>query len=302
MEYTLFFDCLRVCVSTASCVSLIINYFASSASPSNQIFLGLTGFILWQRFLHQLRALKSFGSVLAPILYALRSTYYFIPICICPFLGFCQVYMSTTIREPVESIFVMFVNGVVGEVDASELEDVSDLVVGNRIEGGARTDLFIMIRAMIIFMGVTFTIAFLNVFVGVLSQRHDYALAHIEEFLLLQRSAAAVEECLKQHGRHVVRRRFTCQKDDELRIHAEEDDMEDAYDDGASNIHDPRKQHVWYCRRMDLLSSENGDGTSNRIVRDHASVPEHFDVNAYEQLLSEKFRNLESKLDQIGSG
>lgn len=278
------FNISRIVLTLLSAGILLSVYIQGEVSSDfslqtwQRLVVGAAVLLRWFILLWSLQVFGIVGPWLLPMCRALLDVFPFGAFIVFPLFGFSQAYHALGIRWLPDAIFDVMRLGVLGDVDLDELEDTRH---GYSISGGemtyvaaVRTEMYYPVRLLMLMVGILFTAATMNVFIGMVGQSYRCAHDHRLALFWRERSRVVRNQAVVRHARRQAKRGCGRRRDSVHPI----SDVQVAVPaqhglQPPRHSNDAETRFVWYCCRTkpgETLESAPVSSTSPRSARQTA--------------------------------
>lgn len=173
-------DWLRIATVCSLLLFLVLEFPASVVAP----MLSYVGFVSWWSLLYALRGFDTLGQRILPVIGAFKEVLPFSMVVIFYFGGFVHAFSALSISKPFTEILLSSYRlGFLGDFDMDELiGEESEGLTWSRIQ-----------QAWFILMTFLFTLAMMNIFIGIMTNAFDAEVEKVETGFLRERAS----QCLR---------------------------------------------------------------------------------------------------------
>jgi hypothetical protein len=249
-----YIDLGRILLTLASIV-IILNSDSWNVTDTIELktILATTMWIRWIRVLYSARGFEMSGQHMLAILYAVGSVWPFLSVVMWPLIGFINCYYMMGVYDVWRSGIIVYRMAFVGDFDLEEVEDIDPTM---KAEGDPLTDGYYqeidpvlsdkhkVIGVFMVIVTMFFTIALMNIFIGVLSESYHRYFERRDRLFLMTRAGIVLEHAAVEKASYALslyRLCSACRRADRI------------YPITRSESHlvqrDSGTTYLWYCRQ-----------------------------------------------------
>jgi hypothetical protein len=299
-----YLDFARILLTFCSIIIMLNSHHWDVAGRVElKTILAVTMWLRWIRVLYSSRGFEMSGQHTLAIVYAAGSVWPFLAVVVWPLLGFINMYYMMGLYDLWRSGIILYRMAFIGDFDLDEVENISPTLErdGNPLDDGfyqeqdpVQTDNNKVLSVFMVVVTMFFTLALMNIFIGVLSERYSFYFERRDRLFLQTRAQIVCENAAITKATRAIKAYFSCGR---RRIQPGSDD--DITDDNTI------AEYLWFCRQKkpDELGlddeDDHDDGTGDvRSILERVEKME-VDISRMSNLMSSFIiKNEELNTDQ----